>query len=105
MAEVSSWESKFVRRLINREKRDRYLFLLKGTKNRRKLTDRLNHALDYDPKWAGAWFDRHELRLEHAVDEVLCSAWGVVMICPPEPLAVYKPEDPGDLILLRRPAR
>jgi hypothetical protein len=117
MADVAYWEASFVRRFVVKEKQDRYLTLLKGRKHRKKITDRINHQLDYDAERAtllapryknpdelvsllrshhveptcfliadGSEYDGHELRLELGVEKALESCWGVVIICPPEPL-------------------
>ncbi|MBI3828808.1 MAG: hypothetical protein HY291_04785 [Planctomycetes bacterium] len=55
----------------------------------------------------GNRFDGRELRLELAVPELLQNSWGALIICPLQgkqllgtPIAVYKEEDPGDVILL-----
>jgi hypothetical protein len=132
VADVAYWEARFVKCFVIKEKQDRYLAFLKGKKHRKKITDRLNHQLDFDEAKAtrldsrykappelvsllrsyhveptcfliadGAEFDGHELRLELGVENALESYWGVVILCPPEPLAIYKAEDPADLILLR----
>ena len=45
--------------------------------------------------------DGSELHLETGVDELLFSHFGAVLICPPKPIALYKPEDVGILILLK----
>jgi len=44
--------------------------------------------------------DGHELRIDRAVPELLRSHWGIVLICPPRPIALYKEESPGRLLLL-----
>jgi hypothetical protein len=50
--------------------------------------------------------DGTEIRLELAIPELLQNHWGALIICPPQrlhsgtPIAVYKPEDPADLVLL-----
>lgn len=48
----------------------------------------------------GNSFDRREIRIEMAIDEMLGSVLGFIMICPPIPIAVYKAGDVGDLLLL-----
>lgn len=48
----------------------------------------------------GNEFDGRELRLERGVAELLANFLGAVLICPPKPIAVYKEEDPGRLLLL-----
>lgn len=48
----------------------------------------------------GNELDGRELRVELAVPEFLFNHWGAVMICPPKPIAIYKEEDIGDLILM-----
>lgn len=44
--------------------------------------------------------DGRAMRLDRAVPELLGNHWGGLIICPPKPIAVYKREDIGDLILL-----
>ena len=44
--------------------------------------------------------DGRSMRLDRAVLELLGNHWGALIICPPTPIAVYKPEDIGDLVLL-----
>jgi len=44
--------------------------------------------------------DGRELRLELAIEELLGNAFGMVLICPPIPIALYKEEDIGDMLLL-----
>jgi hypothetical protein len=44
--------------------------------------------------------DGRSMRLERAVLELLDNRWGALIICPPIPIAVYKPEGIGDLVLL-----
>jgi len=44
--------------------------------------------------------DGKELRIDVAVTELLNNHFGALMICPPKPIALYKEEDPSDLILL-----
>jgi hypothetical protein len=39
--------------------------------------------------------------LEDAIDLVLTSSWGVLLICPPRPVVLYKTEDPGTLLFLQ----
>ena len=46
--------------------------------------------------------DRCELRLEVGIHELCRNWWGTVIICPPIPIAVYKPEVPGQPVLLER---
>ncbi|MFO0922645.1 MAG: hypothetical protein U0905_09190 [Pirellulales bacterium] len=60
--------------------------------------DRLTCCLMAD----GHSADGRHMRLEQAVLELLDSHWGALIICPPIPIAVYKPEDIGDLVLLAR---
>jgi hypothetical protein len=45
--------------------------------------------------------DGSEFDLETGVDELLFSEFGAVLICPPKPIALYKPEDVRILILLK----
>lgn len=54
-------------------------------------------------------YDGQELRLENAIRELLQNFWGALIICPPQgqvvlgtPIAVYKEEDVGDLVLLSK---
>ena len=44
--------------------------------------------------------DGAELSLEEGVSELTICYDGAVLICPPKPIALYKPEDIGFLILL-----
>jgi hypothetical protein len=53
------------------------------------------HVLADDAEEDGA-----EMRLEAAVDFLVGHPWGVVLICPPAPVAIYKEEDIGDMYLL-----
>ncbi len=58
-----------------------------------------------DPNWCSIMADGNpsdgtSMRLDRAVPELLDNHWGAVIICPPKPIAVYKSEDIGDLILL-----
>ena len=48
MANVSHWESRMIAEFVRKDKRERYLALLKGGKRRQKVLERLNHRLDYD---------------------------------------------------------
>jgi hypothetical protein len=48
----------------------------------------------------GNRLDGTEMRLELAISELLHNRWGALIICPPKPVAVYKQEDIGELILL-----
>ena len=132
MPDITHWESHFIDAYIVKRKRDRYHSFLTGAKHRKKLLDRLNHALDYDPSHAtrldpslrgadalivflqqrnvdsnicclmadGNANDATAMTLAQAVGELLDNHWGAVIICPPKPIAVYKEEDIGDLILL-----
>ena len=43
--------------------------------------------------------DASELRVELGVSELLGNYFGAVLICPPQPVAVYKEEDVGRLLL------
>jgi len=47
--------------------------------------------------------DGHELRLEDGIDELTGNHWGAILICPPKPIAVYKPENVGEWHLLEQP--
>jgi hypothetical protein len=47
--------------------------------------------------------DGGDLPLEEAIDVLLTSPWGVLLICPPRPVALYKAEDPGGMTLLCGP--
>jgi hypothetical protein len=129
MAEINRIEKWFVDEFIVSTKRERYLSFLKGRKHRQKILERLNHSLDYnerkasrlDPSYRnsdrlvamlkglyvgdtcrlladGNTFDGRELRLDRAVPELLDNYFGALILCPP--VAVYKPEGTGDLILL-----
>lgn len=46
--------------------------------------------------------DGNAMRLDRAVSELLDNHWGAIIICPPRPIAVYKQEDIGNLILLSK---
>lgn len=45
-------------------------------------------------------YDGWDLRLEVGVSLLLDNQWGALLICPPKPIAVYKSEDIGDVLLL-----
>ncbi|MEM7146915.1 MAG: hypothetical protein AAF591_17425 [Verrucomicrobiota bacterium] len=45
--------------------------------------------------------DGRELRIERAVEEIFGNAFGMVLICPPIPIALYKEEDIGDMLILK----
>ena len=49
--------------------------------------------------------DGATLPLREALTAVLDNSWGAVLICPPIPIALYKEEDIGRLILLDDRAR
>ncbi|NOY29253.1 MAG: hypothetical protein GXP28_03470 [Planctomycetes bacterium] len=58
-----------------------------------------------DPKMCylmadGNALDGTTMRLDRAVPELLDNYWGALIICPPKPIAVYKPEDIADIVLL-----
>ena len=128
MADVDFWERRFVEAYVERSTRDRYLGMLKGPKHRRKLLDRLNHNPGFDFSKArdlgsvdadglvallgrlrvertgflmadGSELDGRELRVELAVQELMRTPWGAVLICPPKPVAVYREESPGTFYL------
>ncbi len=132
MTNASDWEQRFVKRYIDKRRRDRYPTFLTNEKRRRKILNRLCHSLDYDetratlPEKHDQTFDRvlelvreqgvssvcylmayssdldgSDFELETAVKELLFSSSGAVLICPPKPIALYKPEDIGILILLK----
>ena len=44
--------------------------------------------------------DGHDVPLEDAIGVILSSSWGVALICPPRPVALYKAENPGGMTLL-----
>ena len=46
--------------------------------------------------------DGQELRLEDAVSQLFGSQFGALIICPPKPIAIYKGEDIGRLVLLEK---
>jgi hypothetical protein len=48
----------------------------------------------------GNHLDGSELRLEVGVEELIGNHWGAILICPPKPIALYKPEDIGEWLLL-----
>jgi hypothetical protein len=48
--------------------------------------------------------DGRSLRLELGIQELHRNWWGTVVICPPVPIAIYKPEVPGQPVLLERRA-
>jgi hypothetical protein len=45
--------------------------------------------------------DGKEPAIEHAVDELFGTAFEIVLICPPIPMALYKEEAIGDMLLLK----
>lgn len=128
MAEIDLWEKRFVEAYVEKSVRERYLAMLKGKKHRQKLLDRLNHAPGFDFSKArrldvcdretllrllgslrveptgyvmadSSNLDGHEVRVELAVDEMLHTMWGAVLICPPKPVAIYREESPGAFYL------
>lgn len=130
MGEVHYWERRFVEDFVIAKRRARYLDFLGNKKNRHKVLDRLNHALDFDPERArlipsairttnglltllrengvdgtchvladGAEEDGGEMGVEVAVDFLVGHDWGVVLICPPGPIAIYKEEAIGEMYL------
>ena len=128
MADVDFWERRFVEAYVERSTRGRYLEMLKGPKRRQKVLDRLNHnpgfdfskardlgSIDADGLTAllgslrveptgflmadGSELDGRELRIELAVQELVGTHWGAVLICPPKPIAVYREEAPGSFYL------
>ena len=50
--EIDEQEAAFVKGFAAKEKQERYLHLLAGPKRRRDILDRLNHTLDFDPRYA-----------------------------------------------------
>lgn len=44
--------------------------------------------------------DGQDMRLERGVASLLGNHWGGLLICPPEPIAIYKGEGTGAFILL-----
>ena len=48
----------------------------------------------------GSSADGRSMRLDRAVPELLENHWGALIICPPIPIAVYKPEGNANLVLL-----
>ncbi len=50
--ETDNQEAAFVKAFIVKDKQERYLHLLASPKRRREILDRLNHNLDFDPKYA-----------------------------------------------------
>ncbi|MEO0557333.1 MAG: hypothetical protein AAF170_04025 [Bacteroidota bacterium] len=128
MAEVAPWERRFVELYVDRTAQDRALSLLKGRKHRTKWLNQLNHspafnfskARDLGPTDAqgllsllaslyvhptgyliadASTLDGKELRIELAVEELLRTRWGAVLICPPKPIAIYREESPGAFYL------
>ncbi len=47
-------------------------------------------------------YDGREIKLGTAVEEFWSSQWGMLLICPPKPIVVYKQEAPSDFVFLRR---
>ena len=45
--------------------------------------------------------DGRELRIERAVEELFGNFFGMVLICPPIPIALYKEEDIGAMLILK----
>ena len=128
MAEIDPWEKRFVEAYVERPVQERYLSMLKGRKHRRKLLDRLNHNPGFDFSKARdlgnidaarlaalldslrveptgllmtdeSELDGRELRVELAVQELVRTHWGAVLICPPKPIAIYREESPGPFYL------
>lgn len=52
MADIGTWESRFVDAYIMRSKRERYLSFLRAPRRRKEILNRLNHTFDYDPNRA-----------------------------------------------------
>ncbi len=46
--------------------------------------------------------DSHELKLSHGIEELINNHWGAIIVCPPKPIVVYKPEAPGKIVLLQK---
>ena len=132
MAEVNYWERRFVEMYVEASARGRYLTLLKGRKHRKKLLDWLNHGPRFDFSKArdlgpvdadglmsllgshyvhptaylmadGSELDCRELRVELAIQELMRTCWGAVLICPPKPIAIYREESPGAFYLFSPP--
>lgn len=122
-------EDVFVNMFVVREKRARYAQLLTNARRRTKILDRLNHAFDYDRRFAstvpkhvdidsflrakGAPDTCHVIADSHALDgkdvslqvalsELWGHGFGYVLICLPERLAYYQPEAPSEPVLLER---
>ena len=45
--------------------------------------------------------DGSDVRLALGVQELFESPWGIILICPPKPIAIYKEEEIGCLYLLK----
>ena len=128
MSSVSYKEEKFISTYASKEKRERYLSFLKGHKHRKKFLELLNHNFSYNPKSAkeldksykseeklktliskmngastchlladGCELDGKELRTSEGIKELLGNYWGSVLIF--ESFAIYKPEDPEEMVL------
>ncbi len=129
MSSINCWEEKFIKAFALKEKRERYLSFLKGHKHRKKFLETLNHNFSYNPKKAktldntykssekleklirkvsststchlladSSEMDGKELRVSIAINEFLGNYWGSVLIF--DNFAIYKPEDPEEMMLL-----
>jgi hypothetical protein len=122
-------EAEFVKNFIVREKRERWLYLLGGTKGRRKILDALNHSLDVDRKLAKEISGEEEIRLKDillkksitgkchviadtsrldgktidisaGVEAIILAEFGMVLVFEGAKTALYKPEAPATIMLL-----
>lgn len=127
-----STEASFVATFIVRQKRERYASFLSDPAKRDKILERLNHAFDYDERFAtqlpgdakaldvlrarGAPntchviahshpLDGEDVALDAALDGLFWHMFGYVVICVPDRLALYCPEAPAPLVLLEAKGR
>ena len=130
MSDGALWEEQFVNSYIQKSKRTRYLTFLKGKKRQQildRLNHTLDFveakATELDGRYRssaalykllrgyhvsdtcylvadGNDLDGNELAVESGVEELLDNHFGAVLICPPNPIAVYKEEVQGRLMIL-----
>jgi hypothetical protein len=125
-------ERAFVHAFIEPSKIERYLHHLTSKKYRRRILDRLNHKQDFrhgveipipaktsaddvvtELRQRGAGDhcyviadsshkDGQELELTEAIDFMCNHHFAVIISCVPGKLACYKPESPGEPVLLAK---
>lgn len=89
---MEDFEADRIRKLTGLESQaENILKLLQGEK-----VDGECWILSSDPA-----LDGRKLALDVAVGLVASADWGTVMICPPKPIAIYRPEAPSSLYLLK----